>query len=108
MHKFKTKVIVDICDSFGIYRGDGECEIEWELDFELRSYGVKDLSITVPKQTITTTITIYDDGTDEDIEKEITVNLEDVEVSGYFNNLENTIVPDRLEIYYNTDIVLKF
>jgi phage-related protein len=52
--------------------------IRWNLELELRNYGIKGFYVTVPAQTITLFVTVW--GDDEDIEKELTVEIKGVEV----------------------------
>jgi hypothetical protein len=93
--KFKTEVEID-----GDYTG--HCQIEWEIDFECRSWGVKSIYIIAPEQTITFENTTYNEEDDE-IYEEVTLNLEDISCEHSFKNISDTICPTELHIRKNGD-----
>jgi hypothetical protein len=80
MDSFKTKVELEV---YGIL-GEGvnydvltqTVEIKWDLQLEMRSWGVKDISMSVPEQKITVLLNIW--GDNEDTEKEIVLDVKDV------------------------------
>ena len=87
---FKTEVELDVFLSdeqkaaLGLGDDDNydidtkKTNIRWNLELEMRNYGIKGFSVLVPAQTVTLFVTIW--GDDQDTEKELTLNIEDVEV----------------------------
>lgn len=101
MWTFTTEVDMDIIGDHVTEPASGKIDIKWQLDLEMREYGVKSFSITVPDQEITATVTKYNEETDEEYEEDITVKLENVETELNTNGHYDSLYPDRLEIHMN-------
>ena len=106
MEKFKTEVDLSITGSHDMKGGSGKATVEWVFEIEMRKYGVKDISIIAPDQTITTYVSRYDEEADEEYEEKVTLELKNVKVdsslSGYerlTSYLSSGIYPKELEIW---------
>lgn len=98
MHNFKTKVDLDLMldrkDNYDVETKT--VEITWDLGLEVRSWGLKDIGVSVPDQKITVLLNIW--GDDTDTEEEIVLEIKDVEIErtpGMFYAL----APQSLEFY---------
>jgi len=98
IENFKTQVDLDISLE-GFANHDVETkkvEISWDLDIDMRSWGLKDIGLSVPDQKITVLLMIW--GEDTDSETEITLDVKDVEVVR--NSTEfYSLAPQSLEFY---------
>lgn len=99
MNNFKTQVALDLY----IDRPSQNFEIEtknmnlrWNLDLEMREYGIKSFIITVPDQTLNVTLRIW--GEEEDSFEELTLELKDVTIEKNEGEL-GSLVPHTLEFY---------
>lgn len=109
MESFKTNVDISITGCDKVKPGSGTVTIEWKFEIEMRNYGIKDISIYAPDQTVKALITRYDEETDEEIETEEMIELKDIKIDGYVddyskivNFLSGGIFPKELEIWKNT------
>jgi hypothetical protein len=97
MNNFKTKVDLDLSlDRAGNYDVVTEhVNLRWDLEIEMRQYGIKSFIITVPDQTISVDLNVW--GDEEDHQEEIKMEIKDVVVerNGDFDGL----VPRSLEYY---------
>ena len=81
MNSFKTKVELDMhgLNIEGNYDVSTQnVEILWNLELEMRNWGVKGFDVAVPEQKITVFINKW--GDDQDEEVEMTFDLKDVEI----------------------------
>lgn len=100
MYSFTTDgVDLDIIGSSNAEAGGGSCSIKWTLELEIRSYGIKDIMIRVPDQTITTSVWRYDEETDEEYPEDITIELKDVKVENDSSMTHGETFPKKVEIY---------
>lgn len=71
------------------YGSGGKGYIDWEVNFEMgktpestleepKFFGIKGISVSVPSQTISFKSYFYNEETDEEVEKEVEIKLEDV------------------------------
>lgn len=106
MNSFKTKVDLDINDlitkmvnhdNFNMVTP--QVEISWNLEMIMRSYGVADLSLSAPDQTIKFKVNIW--GDKEDTEKEFELDLKDIQVEANSerNVIKTGIWPTSLTMY---------
>ena len=115
MDGFTTEIDVSITgDQNGFPNGSGgRANIKWKCEFQLgeskgstnlapKFFGIKGMIITVPEQEITFMSSFYDEETDEETEKEVTLSLKDVKVNndlGQCNIAEFELLPVELEVY---------
>lgn len=106
MTSFETQVELSIVGSHEFTGGSGKAKIKWNFEIEMRNYGIKDISITVPDQSIKTVVTKYNEETDEEYEEEVTLELKNIKVdstlSGYeklTSYLSGGIYPKELEVW---------
>lgn len=102
MMTFKTKVTVDITGNGVEKSGGGEAEIEWGMELETRSWGIKGFQVFVPDQTVSFIVTRYNELEDEEYEEELTLDIKNATaqiVEGRLDIME--LCPIRLEKYYN-------
>lgn len=98
MNTFKTKIQLDIIgDAFGVKAGSGEIELTWNLELEMREYGVKGFVVSVPDQAVNCEVERYDEETDEEITETETIELKDVKVE--LDEIKGMVVPIRLELW---------
>ncbi len=96
-NEFKTKVDLDL----SLDRGDNfdietkNMNLRWNLELEMRQYGVKSFIITVPDQQITVSLNVW--GDDEDTQEELTLDIKDVIVER--NDVGDSLIPHALEYY---------
>jgi hypothetical protein len=98
MESFKTSVNIDISLD-GYNNHDVETEtvnLTWDLELEMRNYGIKSFIVTVPDQKITVYLNIW--GDDEDTEQEIVLDVKDVEIVRDSKEL-GSLFPHSLEFY---------
>jgi hypothetical protein len=114
MTEFKTVIDFNITGSDATKSGSGTAKISWKFEIEMREFGVKDISIYAPDQTVTALITRYNDETDEEEETEEIFELKDIKIEGYVddyskivNFLSGGIYPKELELWKNT-VTLSF
>ena len=97
MNEFKTQVdldvMLDLPDNHDIVTK--KVNLRWNLELDMRQYGIKSFDISVPDQTLTIDVSIW--GEDTDIEKEITLDVKDVLVER--NGENDGLVPNTLEFY---------
>lgn len=95
MNEFKTQVDLDLfLEGYDNHDVDTKkVNIRWNLEFDMRSYGVKDMVITVPDQKINVSLTLW--GDEEDTYKEITLDVKDVIVERDF--VYSSLMPSSLE-----------
>lgn len=80
----KTEVDLDLnysieCD----YVNTKTVEITWDYQFEVRSWGIKNVSITVPNQEIVVDVDVYEnDESENTVKKNIVLKVENVEIEG--------------------------
>jgi hypothetical protein len=95
MNNFKTNVdlfvFLDRTDNHGVE--STKFNLRWNLELEMRDYGVKSFIITVPEQTVTIDVTVW--GEDGDTVEPLTLEIKNVciEHSGRLDQ----IVPSHLE-----------
>lgn len=92
MEGFTTLVDISIeGDENGFPNGSGgRAEIKWKCEFVLgdksdsplspQFFGIKGMVITVPDQSVSFISTFYNEETDEETEKEVTIELKNVKV----------------------------
>jgi len=109
MEIFKTNVDFTLTGSDTVKAGSGTVTITWKFEIDMRSFGIKDISIYAPDQTVTASITRYNEETDEEEETEETFELKNIKIDGYVddyskivNFLSGGIYPKELEIWKNT------
>lgn len=98
--EFSTEVTVDLrMVGFDIDSID-KVMIKWELDFEMREWGVKDTSIHIPDQTLTITGVKVSGTTltEEDFE----IEIKDAEITADFTWHNGSLSPDNLELEFDT------
>lgn len=100
MTEFKTQVDLDLMLDD---QGDHDVltkhvNLRWNLELEMRQYGVKSLIVTVPGQTFTVSLNIWGEN-DGDTEKEIVIDVKDVSVEN--DSDLNSLVPHTLVFYKN-------
>lgn len=97
MNEFKTQVDLDLMldrkDNYDIETT--KMNLRWNLELEMRQYGIKSFIITVPDQTVTIDLNVWND--DNDTQEQITLEIKDVvvELSGGSDQL----IPSSLEFY---------
>lgn len=98
MENFKTSVNIDISlDGYGNHDVETQTvNLTWDLELEMRNYGIKSFIVTVPDQKITVYLNIW--GDDEDIEQEIVLDVKDVEIVLDSKEL-GSLFPHSLELY---------
>ena len=96
-NEFKTKVDLDLSldrtDNFDIETK--HMNLRWNLEFEMRQYGVKSFIITVPDQTVTVFLNVW--GDENDTEEELTLDINNVIVER--NGESDQLIPSSLEFY---------
>jgi hypothetical protein len=88
-----------------------DCVVNWRFDLDVRSWGIKDISIYTTSVVIKGTIEIYDeDYTKIEVEKEINLNVDDMggfksddpDMWYYYDEKDNeryhTILPTNLQV----------
>lgn len=97
MNEFKTQVDLDLMlnDQGNHDVVTKHVNLRWNLELEMRQYGVKSFIVTVPDQTFTVSLNIW--GDDEDTEKEIVIDVKDVLVEN--DSDLNSLVPHTLSFY---------
>lgn len=106
MFEFETEVQLNITGSTLREAGSGKVKVKWVFEMEMRSNGIKDFSVSVPDQTITTFVERYDEETDEEFAEEITLELKNVKAETSFSHSSKDIkylhlIPERLEVFGN-------
>lgn len=100
MYDFESQVSVELYHKD--YKGAWDVQpvtIKWQVEFEMRSWGIKDISVYVPDQEVTLMFTIADQNGDE-VEKEATFQLTDIKTNmGYDYN--SMVSPSTLNIHDN-------
>lgn len=98
MTEFKTQVDLDISLE-DLENHDVETKkvnLYWNLELEMRQYGVKSFIITVPDQKLNISLNMW--GEAEDFGKEITLDVEDVLIE-HDGEFFSSIIPKTLEYY---------
>lgn len=98
MNTFETQIDLDLMlkgyDNHDVLTE--KVNLVWNLELEVRSYGVRSFIVTVPEQTITVTLNMW--GDEKDTEMDLTLEIKDVEI--LFNRgAEMNLVPSCLEYY---------
>jgi hypothetical protein len=98
MNSFKTRVDLDVnLDRTGDFDVETKTvEISWDLAFDMRSWGVKDIGVHVPDQKITIFLNIWNDETDT--EEELVLDVKDVEIERNASEFYS-FAPQSLELY---------
>jgi len=98
LNNFTTKVALDMMlDIEGNYNIDtANVEINWDLGIDSRSWGLKDIGISVPEQTITVFVTKWTDDVDEEVE--MSFDLKDVTIERMESEFFS-LAPQSLEFY---------
>lgn len=98
MNSFKTQVDLDLTinrpDNFEIETK--KMNLRWNAEFEMRSYGVKSVIITVPDQQVSLDIRVW--GDDEDTFETLTLDIKDVIIERQNEGLE-FLIPQTLEFF---------
>ena len=97
MENFKTQVDLDISLD-GYDNHDVETKkvtIRWDLELEMRNFGIKSFIVTVPEQKINVSLNIWDDN--EDFGKDLVLDVKDVIVER--NGNSDQLIPSILEFY---------
>lgn len=81
--------------------------LKWSIDFEMRSWGVKSIYLTVPDQKVVLQYSHYDEATGEDLEESKEVLLQNVQVEEPSNENFGMILPRTLE-FYNGKVTVQF
>lgn len=97
MNNFKTQVDIDITldrkDNHDIETK--KVNLRWDLELEMRQYGVKSFIITVPDQKINLSVNVW--GEDDDSHEDVTLEVKDVLVEQPTNLSQ--LIPSSLEYY---------
>ena len=97
MTDFKTQVDLDVMldrkDNYDIETK--KINLRWNLELEMRQYGVKDFIITVPDQTVTIDLNVW--GEDTDTQEQVTLEIKDVLVERASQSSQ--LIPNSLEFY---------
>lgn len=108
MENFETTVDLNIIGSDETVGGSGKVTIKWVFEIEMRNYGVKNISIHVPDQEVTTYVTRYNEETDEEYDAPVKLELKNVKVESFLEGYEKLtsylsggIYPKELEIWKN-------
>lgn len=111
---FKTQIDISLIgDENGFPNGTGgRCEIEWKCEFDLGNssknpmepqfFGIKGMIITVPDQKLVFESNFYDSDTDEEWEKEVTIDLSDITIEDDLGECTISgfcLLPVELEIH---------
>ena len=86
-----------------------KAKVRWNLEFDIRNWGVKGIHIVVPDQIIVLVYDKWDEETDTYVEVEKRIELTNVEVDMY-NDIDCStliVAPNELEIL-ETGITLRF
>jgi hypothetical protein len=100
--EFETESVdVEVYDDkiLGEYGRVQPIRLKWSLDFELRSWGVKSVYVTVPDQKVLLVFDRYDEATDTDVDEEREVLLQNVQVDLDATNWDSGLSPHSLEFY---------
>lgn len=96
-NNFKTKVDLDLMldrnDNYDVLTK--HINLRWDLEFEMRQYGVKSFIITVPDQSITIDLNIW--GDDDDTQEELKFDIKDVLIER--SSTSDSLFPKSLEFY---------
>lgn len=95
---FKTKVALDLMlDRTDNYDVETKTvEIVWDLEIDFRSWGLKDIVIGVPSQTINVFLNVWDEVADK--EEEISLEIKDVRIERVSDDF-SALAPQMLEFY---------
>ena len=98
MNNFKTQVDIDITldrqDNHDIETK--KVNLRWDLELEMRQYGIKSFIITVPDQKINLSVNVW--GEDDDSHEDLTLDVKDVIVEIQEGEL-GSLIPHTLEFY---------
>ena len=101
MYDFESQVEVDLYHTQ--YKGAWDVQpikIKWSAELELRSWGIKDISVFVPDQEVTLIFTIANPKTGDEEERQIQFPLTNIKASfGY--DFTTQINPTQLTIHDN-------
>lgn len=109
MYNFKTPVELDFFDSnkelgkmFNINSEDisisNHSVVEWGMELEMRDWGVKNIGVYVPDQTITISVDYYSDEADEYFSTTKEIQIKDIKTD-YELEGGQSISPQTLEFY---------
>jgi hypothetical protein len=108
METFETEVELSIIGDNIVKPGNANVKIKWNLEIEMRNYGVKGIMIYAPDQTLEFTITRYNEETDEEEETTETFEFKDIKIEGQYRNIEgfesvlhSGIYPKGMELWKN-------
>jgi len=97
-NSFNTQIELDLMldrkDNYSIETE--KLHVKWNVEFEMRSFGIKSVIVTVPEQTIDVEVRVW--GDDDDTFEQISFDLKDVEVVRESEGFEN-LIPSKLECY---------
>lgn len=99
-NSFKTQVDLDIM----LNREDNhdietkKMNLRWNVEFEMRQYGIKSTIITIPDQQVTLSVNVW--GDEDDSYEEVTLDIKDVVIERTGTGFDS-LVPQKLEFYKN-------
>jgi hypothetical protein len=115
--EFTTAVELSITDhpTIPFWAAHGKVNVNWILEMEITTSGVKGFTLVVPDQTIkNVSIEVYDEETDEHSIIQTDIELKDIVLEGmfhsgtedFFNFLRGGIYPKGLELWKNKATLL--
>ena len=97
---FKTQIDLDLLidrnDNYDIETK--KFNLRWNVEFEVRQYGIKSVNITVPEQKIELDICVW--GDNEDTYETLTLDIKDVVIERNTEGFDN-LVPQSLSYFKN-------
>lgn len=107
--EFTTNIDISRTGSETIRSASGKSSIKWKLEIDAREYGIKDISVIVPDQTIQLELTAYNEETGEDDEWSEPLVIDSLKLKIKGNNdytiedvikaLSNGLTPRELELW---------
>lgn len=94
MFDFKTDVQIEYCMENGV-KYIGTAKVDWRLEMEARTRGIKYFTIFVPDQTISA-IKVTEDENGDDVEDDVELDLKDIKVE---EPTEPHFIPHTLEYF---------
>lgn len=99
-NSFKTQVELDILlprtDNHNIETT--KMNLRWNLELEVRQYGIKSTIITIPEQKVELSVCVW--GDDDDTYENVTLDIKDVIIERSGTGLDS-LIPKKLEYFKN-------